>query len=175
MQWSRGEVPPALHSPAARPDERRPGRHAQKIIVIHSDQLLVMQACQENIIFSAVFGRLRQSIRSQSSYINMLKIQVLIIPLLLSILVAGCSNVEVVEKKDEAGRLEKYEVQKNTDIRSGRYERYGPAGKLLEEATYKNGKLEGQRKLYRESGELEISENYLEGVYQGKFLSLIHI
>lgn len=88
------------------------------------------------------------------------------------LLISACKQTDIVEIKDENNHVaERYEVKKNSTIRSGSYTRFYPDGNIQEEAIYKNGKLEGQRKIFLKTGQLEILENYLDGQFQGKFNS----
>ncbi|MBK9255985.1 MAG: toxin-antitoxin system YwqK family antitoxin [Saprospiraceae bacterium] len=89
---------------------------------------------------------------------------------LLSIVLLSCGNKKV-EIKDENGMvIESYETDKKGN-KDGHYKRFLPNGNLAEETIYKNGTITGERKIYYESGKLEILENYdqngmLQGLYQ---------
>ena len=84
---------------------------------------------------------------------------------------AGCSNKKKVEVKNKDGIVvESYFTdKKNPEIKLGIYNKYYDDGKILEVATYDNGKLNGLRTLYYPNGKIMQTENYLENKYEGKF------
>ncbi len=89
----------------------------------------------------------------------------------LLLAVIGCSKpIEVIQEKDTNGNLQvEYERRKEDFAKHGWYKRYHDSGQLLEESTYKDNKLEGERKLYYKNGKVEASETYSNGVFEGTF------
>ncbi len=91
---------------------------------------------------------------------------------LIAITLFSCSDKKKIEVRDKAGKIsESYQINRKSGKKEGLYKHFYPNGKLNEEATYKDGMLDGYRKLYREDGSLEIHENYLSGAFQGEFTS----
>ncbi|MEM8525578.1 MAG: toxin-antitoxin system YwqK family antitoxin [Bacteroidota bacterium] len=87
-------------------------------------------------------------------------------------LAANCGGLElVVEKNEEGVIIEEYTVKPKSQEREGLYKSFDSNGRLIEEATYLNGKLNGERRVYYESGEVESIETYEADTYQGRFLS----
>jgi antitoxin component YwqK of YwqJK toxin-antitoxin module len=77
------------------------------------------------------------------------------------LLVFSCARkVETIETKNEFGYTIKYSRNKTDFAKQGIYTAFYPPGKKYEEANYINDTLHGERKLYFESGELEVVENY---------------
>ncbi len=82
----------------------------------------------------------------------------------------ACSNgLETVETKDDYGYPIKYTRSKKDYAKEGLYVKKYPNGTKYEEAMYKNDTLHGERKLYFESGKVQIIENYKNGVFDGLF------
>lgn len=91
---------------------------------------------------------------------------------IVSSLFCSCGDKKSIEKRDSKGTLiEKYDINRKTNKKEGKYQRFYANGKLAEEATYVAGMLDGYRKLFREDGSIEVHENYLSGAYQGEFTS----
>jgi len=90
----------------------------------------------------------------------------------LSIFLFACNNskLETVLNYDEDGNLmEKYTQEKETHLKQGLYTAYYSDGSLSEESRYENDTLNGKRKLYYESGQLQILENYNRGQFEGVY------
>lgn len=102
----------------------------------------------------------------------MRKVQIYLALLLLLSLIAGCKNTNVVYIRDQANKvIEEYEINKKSNLKSGYYKRFDSSGRLLEEAHYDGGKLNGERKLFQASGKPDVIEHYLSGAYNGTFNS----
>lgn len=91
----------------------------------------------------------------------------------LIIFFSSCSNVEVVENKDEAGRLiERYTVDKKSKLKDGLHETFFPSGSKSEESNYKNGVLRGEQIFYFENGQISESRNFdAGGAFSGPYKS----
>ena len=79
-----------------------------------------------------------------------------------------------MEIKNNAGVVtESYYVNKDyPNIKIGAYSKFYDDGKILETGMYNNGgKINGERRLYYESGKLMQTENYLDDQFEGKFIS----
>ncbi|MEM6320585.1 MAG: toxin-antitoxin system YwqK family antitoxin [Bacteroidota bacterium] len=88
------------------------------------------------------------------------------------IFIVGCiacsSRTKLVEVKNDDGQLiERYLQNKETKEREGKSESFDSQGRLLEVAFYKNGELNGERKLYHENGEVQAIEPYKDGQFEG--------
>jgi len=84
------------------------------------------------------------------------------------IFVFSCvQKVETIETKNEFGYTIKYSRNKADFSKEGLYTAHYPNGQKYEEANYVLDTLHGERKVYYESGKLEIIENY----NMGKFTS----
>lgn len=82
--------------------------------------------------------------------------------------VCSCARkVETIETKNEYGYMIKYTRNKTDFSKEGLYVALYPNGEKYEEANYVKDTLHGERKVYYESGKLEILENY----NMGKFIS----
>lgn len=93
------------------------------------------------------------------------------LPIFASLLIiAGCSNLETVEHKDDAGKvMERFSQDKKTGQKEGTYEAYHPDGKIKESANYVHDTLEGERKLFFENGQVDAIEHYQKGSFEGIF------
>lgn len=94
--------------------------------------------------------------------------------LLVLITFAGCSNKKKVVVRNKQGSVEQeYYVDKDDpDKKIGLYMAYYPSGKPLETSTFnQDGKLDGERTLYFESGKIMVKEHYKNGVYTGPYQS----
>jgi len=90
--------------------------------------------------------------------------------LMLTSLFFGCSNVETIENKDDNGVLvEKYSRRKDTFAKQGEYLAFYPNGQVLEQSWYENDTLNGERKLFYESGKIESIEHQNHGKYEGTY------
>lgn len=92
------------------------------------------------------------------------------IAILFLLYLSACSNFEQVESKDENGKLiELYQVNKTTKKKEGPYSAFYPSGQKLEESTYLNDSLIGERKLYYENGKLESITTHANGMFEGNY------
>ena len=83
--------------------------------------------------------------------------------------ILACSPDNLVEVKNGAGKVvEQFEVLEDS-IKHGMYKAFYDNGKMLEEAQYDKGQLEGQRTLYYPNGQIEIIENYVGGRMIGDY------
>ncbi len=83
---------------------------------------------------------------------------------------AACSNSEIVEKRDESGKLtEKFTINKKTKKKEGQYFAFYPNGQKLEESFYINDSLHGERKLFYENGQLDNITTHANGMFEGKY------
>ena len=80
----------------------------------------------------------------------------------------ACSSLETIDQKEEFGRV-KYTQDKKTKLKEGRLIRYDESGNKIEEAFYKNDQLQGQRSLFSPEGYLEVTENYVNGIFSGTY------
>ncbi len=89
--------------------------------------------------------------------------------LLVSIMWSCTSKSELIEIKDENGRVtESYHV-KTDNIKHGEYTALHENGKTRESATYIDGELDGVRKIFYDNGSVEIEENYVNGTITGDY------
>ena len=79
------------------------------------------------------------------------------------------SKLETVETTNDFGYLIKYQRSKTDFAKQGLYTAFYPSGEKYEEANYLNDTLHGERKLYYESGDLELVENYNMGAIDAAF------
>lgn len=85
-------------------------------------------------------------------------------------MLASCSRVELVETRDEQGRItERFTIDKTTGAKEGKYEAFYPNGTLKEEAWYHNDTLHGVRKMFYENGKLDFLETYVNGRFEGLY------
>ncbi len=91
----------------------------------------------------------------------------------VSIIFSSCSNLDVVEHKDEAGRLiERYTVDKKTKLKDGLHEAFFSNGGKSEESYYKNGVLKGEQIFYYENGQIQEVRNFdKDGSFSGAYKS----
>lgn len=90
---------------------------------------------------------------------------ILFLFLFLSVFFSCASKIETVETKDEFGNSIKYTRNKSDFSKEGLYTISYPNGNLYEEANYVRDTLHGERKLYFESGKLEVLETYNMGMF----------
>lgn len=93
--------------------------------------------------------------------------------IIIIVLFSNCSNVDVVENKDEAGRLvERYTVNKQTKLKEGLHETFFISGSKYEESSYKNGILRGEQIFYFENGQIQEVRNFdHDGSFSGAYKS----
>lgn len=95
-----------------------------------------------------------------------------IIGFILSATIVACGRpTETIEVRLEAGGIERYERRKSDSAKEGKYERFNSEGRLVEQATYQNDSLDGQRTLFYPNGQKEIVENYKRGIFDGPYFS----
>lgn len=92
---------------------------------------------------------------------------------ILLIFLASCTQnpLETVEQKNDRGHLERFQRRKDNQKREGLYQRYSTEGILLEEAHYLADSLDGERKYFSATGQLESIERYQNNKINGKFQS----
>ena len=90
---------------------------------------------------------------------------------LFLLLQIGCKEnpIQTVEVRDDEGRLERYQWHKQDSVREGRYQKFSAAEILLEEATYHQDLLEGEKKYFYPNGNVESIETYKNGQLNGKY------
>ena len=88
--------------------------------------------------------------------------------LLVVVFLGSCGDKVIVSHFESGEKQEEYQY-KGDSLKHGFYKRYSQGGILLEEATYVEGKLDGERIIYNEKGEKEISEIYINDVLNGPF------
>lgn len=93
--------------------------------------------------------------------------------LLLLVFGTFCTSnpLETTEALNDQGQLERWQRRKDNQAREGLYQRYSADGVLLEEANYRAGTLQGERKYFSQLGQLESIERYENGQLHGKFQS----
>ncbi len=86
---------------------------------------------------------------------------------------SACKNTKKVEIKNKDGIIiESYYVNKKNPLQKvGAYSKFYDNGKMVESATYKNGKLDGVRILYHPNGNKMQEENYVNDKLEGKVIS----
>ncbi|MFZ1750984.1 MAG: toxin-antitoxin system YwqK family antitoxin [Saprospiraceae bacterium] len=87
--------------------------------------------------------------------------------------IMGCSPAKIETKYPDGTTMESYAVNAAKE-KHGDYEKYYESGKLREKARYEHGILIGERIIYFENGQPEISEPYddlgkLNGLYRVYF------
>lgn len=90
-------------------------------------------------------------------------VRLTIFSLIVGILMS-CSNPyeEVVTKDDDGNPISSYTVRKEDGVKEGAYKLF-ISGKISEEGEYKDGKQEGIRTLFYESGKVQVEETYVNG------------
>lgn len=84
---------------------------------------------------------------------------------MLFIMLVSCKKIQ--KTYYSSGKLmEKYEINKDS-LKVGSYERYFDNGSLAETVSYRDGKQEGKRIIFHESGKEESVCNYVNGFIQG--------
>jgi len=77
--------------------------------------------------------------------------------------------IETTEAKNDRGQLERWQRRKDNFAKDGLYQRFSPAGALIEEAHYLADSLEGERKYFFPNGKVESIERYQNNQIHGKF------
>lgn len=90
---------------------------------------------------------------------------------LIIIILIGCNpSTEVVEVRDEQGRLrETYTIRVSDKLKHGIYVSYYPNGKKQEEATYQADTLHGERRFFYETGDTQFVASVLHGLFDGYY------
>jgi antitoxin component YwqK of YwqJK toxin-antitoxin module len=93
---------------------------------------------------------------------------------LLLLLIAACTRsaapeLDSREQLDEYGYRLQYSTRKGTDIREGQWKRLNADNVIIEEATYRNDTLQGQRVLYYDTGDTLLVEHYEQGLFEGPY------
>ena len=92
---------------------------------------------------------------------------------LLSLLILACGpNLKTIEVQNERGQItERYTQDPETKLKEGKSYQYYEDGTVHAESDYKQGQLDGQRKLFYPNGQVEIIERYKAGQFEGLFQS----
>lgn len=77
--------------------------------------------------------------------------------------------MEIVEKTDAHGNIERYSRRVDDYAKEGQYSLISPEGNLLETAEYHNDTLHGIRVLFFENGDTQVVERYDYGIFAGPF------
>lgn len=80
-------------------------------------------------------------------------------------------SLETVEEKDSDGNLLQFTRRDSDGLKEGVFSKMNTKGAKLEEANYKNGKLDGQRVLFYPDGDTLIVETYQEDLFDGPYKS----
>jgi antitoxin component YwqK of YwqJK toxin-antitoxin module len=93
--------------------------------------------------------------------------------ILATVFLVSCQNLDVVEQKDEAGRIiERYTIDKKTKLKQGLHEGFHSSGVKSEESHYKNGILIGEQIFYYENGQIQEVRNLDDkGSFSGPYKS----
>lgn len=79
--------------------------------------------------------------------------------------------LETVEETDPDGNLLHFTRRDSDGVKEGVFNKMTAKGVKLEEANYKNGKLDGQRVLFYPDGDTLIVETYQEDLFDGPYKS----
>lgn len=90
------------------------------------------------------------------------------VALLVIILFSSCKDAVIITKHDTGEKYEEYQYTGDS-LKHGFYKRYSQGGILLEESTYTEGKLNGERIIYDAKGAKEVVEIYDYDVLNGPF------
>lgn len=89
---------------------------------------------------------------------------------ILCLFLISCGDgLETITTTTDIGYIEKYQRRKTDFAREGWTVITDPAGVLVEKAHYKHDTLDGLRILYYETGDTNIVETYLQGVFEGTY------
>lgn len=78
-------------------------------------------------------------------------------------------GLEIVEKTDSYGNIERYSRRVEDYAKEGSYSLISPEGNVLITAEYRNDTLHGTRVLYYENGDTQIVEQYEHGLFAGPY------
>ena len=84
--------------------------------------------------------------------------------ILLVLIMYSCSPSNIVNVYEDEHLIETYEIDEDS-LRHGLTQKFFPSGQVFEKSTYVHGKLNGERLLYFDNGNLEIRENYCMGIF----------
>ena len=106
-------------------------------------------------------------------FILFLKIMTMYLKQLLLLLffvtaVASCTEKTIITKHENGTIYEQYQYRGDS-LKHGTYVRYSEGGVILEESTYVDGYLSGERKIYNQAGNLEIEEFYENKLLNGPY------
>ncbi|MEM6877325.1 MAG: hypothetical protein AAF544_02105 [Bacteroidota bacterium] len=79
------------------------------------------------------------------------------------------SSPNHVEDCDDQGYCERFQIDKETGLREGKYELVDPEGKVQEVAFYEGGELNGIRAVFDGNGDTIQVETYENGQFSGPF------
>ncbi|MBK9491847.1 MAG: toxin-antitoxin system YwqK family antitoxin [Haliscomenobacter sp.] len=79
--------------------------------------------------------------------------------------------LETVEETDPEGNQLQYTRRDSDGLREGVFTKMNAKGAKIEEASYKNGKLDGMRILYYPKGDTMILESYQNDLFEGIYKS----
>lgn len=79
------------------------------------------------------------------------------------------SHKKIIVEDPDGYFREEYTVVSDS-IKDGMYLKYFSNGKLYDSCNYKNGILEGERKIFSDKGYVEIQETYKNGILEGPYL-----
>lgn len=85
---------------------------------------------------------------------------------LIIMVFSSCKDKIIITNYETGEKHEEYQYVGDS-LKDGTYKRYSEGGILLEEANYKEGKLNGERIIYSKNGIKEISEFYENDVLNG--------
>ena len=88
--------------------------------------------------------------------------------LLMIALMTNCTEKVIVSNYESGEKFEEYQYTGDS-LKHGFYKRYSQGGVLLEESTYMEGKLHGERTIYNAKGEKEVLEIYENDILNGPF------
>ena len=93
--------------------------------------------------------------------------------LFLTLFLLTCGpKLETVEVQNEAGQITaRYTHDPESKLKQGKHYLYAADETPLEEADYKDGLLDGERKVFHENGAVQAIETYKEGQFEGQFQS----
>jgi antitoxin component YwqK of YwqJK toxin-antitoxin module len=103
------------------------------------------------------------------SYLHNFPVRNTIFGFLLLCAFLSCSKHEIIKRTDQSGHyIEQFQVDKRTGKKDGYYQKYLDT-QLIELAHYISDTLNGKRKLFFESGNIEIVEDYRSGRFHGTY------
>mgnify|MGYP000280075887 CR=1 FL=1 len=91
------------------------------------------------------------------------------VPFLIVVLFSSCKEKIIITNYETGEKFEEYQYTGDS-LKNGFYKRYSTGGVLMEEATYVEGKLNGERLIYNANGDKEILEIYESDVLNGQLV-----